>query len=56
MLIAIALPDAMYLGILSSRAHIQWSLNAGGGLGVGNDPRYNKTRCFEPFPFPNLAD
>ena len=29
---------------------------AGGRLGVGNDPRYNKTRCFEPFPFPNLAD
>ncbi len=56
MLIAIALPDSMYLGILSSRAHIQWSLNAGGGLGVSNDPRYNKTRCFEPFPFPNLAD
>jgi len=21
-------------------------------LGVGNDPRYNKTRCFETFPFP----
>jgi len=27
-------------------------LAAGGRLGVGNDPRYNKTRCFEPFPFP----
>jgi hypothetical protein len=22
-------------------------------LGVGNDPRYNKSRCFEPFPFPS---
>ena len=21
-------------------------------MGVGNDPRYNKSRCFEPFPFP----
>jgi hypothetical protein len=21
-------------------------------LGVGNDPRYNKSRCFDPFPFP----
>ena len=21
-------------------------------LGFGNDPRYNKTRCFDPFPFP----
>ena len=35
---------------------MQWALAAGGRLGVGNDPRYNKTRCFEPFPFPNLAD
>ena len=26
---------------------------AGGRLGVGNDPRYNKTRCFETFPFPD---
>jgi hypothetical protein len=21
-------------------------------MGVGNDPRYQKTRCFDPFPFP----
>jgi hypothetical protein len=35
---------------------VQWALSAGGRLGVGNDSRYNKTRCFEPFPFPNLAD
>ena len=56
MLIAIALPDAATLGVLSSRMHVQWALSAGGRLGVGNDPRYNKTRCFEPFPFPNLAD
>jgi hypothetical protein len=25
---------------------------ASGRLGVGNDPRYNKTRCFETFPLP----
>ena len=24
----------------------------GARLGIGNDPRYNKTRCFDPFPFP----
>ena len=23
---------------------------------MGNDPRYNKSRCFEPFPFPNLGE
>jgi hypothetical protein len=33
-----------------------WSLAAGGRLGVGNDPRYNKTRCFETFPFPDATD
>jgi hypothetical protein len=52
MVIAIALDDAFYLGILSSRIHVAFSLTAGGRLGVGNDPRYNKSRCFDPFPFP----
>jgi len=28
----------------------------GGRLGVGNDPRYNKTACFDPFPFPAATD
>lgn len=51
-LIAIALDDAYHLGVLSSRVHTTWALAAGGRLGVGNDPVYNKTRCFEPFPFP----
>ncbi|NJN88195.1 MAG: hypothetical protein HC881_20235 [Leptolyngbyaceae cyanobacterium SL_7_1] len=52
MLIAIALEDAYFLGVLSSKVHVTWALTAGGRLGVGNDPRYNKTRCFDPFPFP----
>ena len=52
MLVAIASADAWHLAVLSSRVHIVWALAAGGRLGVGNDPRYNKTRCFEPFPFP----
>jgi len=51
MVIAIAISDAYYLGVLSSRIHIIWSLATGGDLG-GNTPRYNKTRCFETFPFP----
>lgn len=51
-LMAIALNDAYYLGVLSSRIHTCWALAAGGRLGVGNDPRYNKTVCFAPFPFP----
>ncbi len=53
MLIAIASNDAFHLGVLSSRAHIVWALAVGGRLGVGNDPRYNKSRCFETFPFPD---
>jgi len=53
MLIAIASDDAALLGVLSSQVHGEWALALGGRLGVGNDPRYNKTRCFETFPFPH---
>jgi hypothetical protein len=56
MLIAIASDDAALLGILSSSLHVTWALAAGGRLGMGNDPRYNKSRCFEPFPFPALEE
>jgi hypothetical protein len=56
MLVNIALDDAFHLGVLSSRIHVTWALAAGGRLGVGNDPRYNKSRCFEPFPFPAASD
>lgn len=52
MLIAIALDDAYFLGVLSSHIHVTWALAAGGDLG-GNTPRYNKTKCFDPFPFPD---
>jgi hypothetical protein len=51
-LIAIASDDAYVLGVLSSRAHVAWALAAGSRLGVGNDPVYDKSRCFDPFPFP----
>jgi hypothetical protein len=55
MLINVAVSDPMTLGVLSSRVHVAWALAAGGRLGVGNDPRYNKTRCFELFPFPDAS-
>jgi len=42
--------------VLSSRIHIIWALTAGGALGVGNDPVYNKGRCFDAFPFPALSE
>jgi hypothetical protein len=51
-LIAIALDDAHALGVLSSGLHVTWALAAGGNLGVGNDPVYNKSKCFDAFPFP----
>lgn len=52
MLINIASEDAYILGVLSSRFHDLWAVESGGRLGVGHTPRYNKTRCFETFPFP----
>jgi hypothetical protein len=54
-LVVVALEDAYFLGILSSQIHICWALAAGGRLGVGNDPRYNQTRCFDPCPFPDAT-
>ena len=56
MLVAIASSDAYHLGVLSSRLHVAWALHAGGRQGVGNDPRYNKSRCFDPFPFPDTTE
>ena len=35
---------------MSSRIHVVYALAAGGTL--EDRPRYNKTRCFDPFPFP----
>jgi hypothetical protein len=55
-LIAFGLDDAYFQGVLSSRIHVVFSLSAGGRLGYGNDPRYNKSRCFDPFPFPVCSD
>jgi hypothetical protein len=52
-LIVVAIDDALTLGVLSSRIHTIWSDAAGSRHGVGNDLVYNKTRCFDPFPFPD---
>ncbi|MDB5594546.1 MAG: hypothetical protein JWM36_1507 [Hyphomicrobiales bacterium] len=55
-LVCIALTDASDLGVLASRVHTSWALRSGGALGVGNDPVYVKSRCFDPFPFPEPSD
>jgi len=51
-LITITRADDTTFGILHSRFHELWSLRKGTSLGVGNDPRYTPTTCFETFPFP----
>jgi len=51
-LIIIPRQDDTTLGILSSRIHCAWAIESGGRLGVGNDPVYNSSLCFETFPFP----
>ena len=53
-LIVIASSDAFHLGILSSHIHVVWALATGGLL--EDRPVYNKTRCFDPFPFPAATD
>ncbi|MDZ4237244.1 MAG: type IIL restriction-modification enzyme MmeI [Hydrogenophaga sp.] len=50
-LIAVALDDALSLGVLSSQLHIEWALATGGTL--EDRPVYNKSRCFDTFPFPD---
>ena len=54
MLVNIAVDDYFHLGILSGRLHTVWALATGGTLGAGQ--RYNKTRCFETFPFPEANE
>ncbi|MBI1880529.1 MAG: class I SAM-dependent DNA methyltransferase, partial [Chloroflexi bacterium] len=44
--------DDYFFGVLHSRIHEAWSLATSSRHGVGNDPTYNNTTCFETFPFP----
>ena len=48
----VARDDDTTFGILHSHFHEIWSLRMCTYLGVGNDPRYTPTTCFETFPFP----
>ncbi|MBS3998711.1 MAG: class I SAM-dependent DNA methyltransferase, partial [Hydrogenophaga sp.] len=51
-LVAIALPDGLHLGVLSSGLHGVWATAAGSTL--EDRPVYVKTTCFETFPFPDI--
>jgi hypothetical protein len=55
-LIGVCSSDAWHLAVLSSRLHVEWSMHKGGWLGVGNDSRYSRSACFDPFPFPDTSD
>lgn len=55
-LVAIGLSDGYWLGVLSSRFHVPWAMRTGSWLGVGNDSVYVKSRCFDPFPFPEASE
>jgi hypothetical protein len=54
--IAIALDDDANFGIIHSRIHEAWTIASCGMHGVGKDPTYNPTTCFETFPFPRPTD
>ncbi|MCM0020558.1 MAG: class I SAM-dependent DNA methyltransferase [Tagaea sp.] len=54
MLVCVASDDAFVLGVLSSRIHVAYALARGGTL--EDRPRYNKSVCFDPFPFPLASD
>jgi hypothetical protein len=54
LVINIASDNAYILGVLSSSFHVVYSLAAGGTL--EDRPRYNKTKCFDTFPFPDASE
>ncbi|MFY7759240.1 class I SAM-dependent DNA methyltransferase [Aquidulcibacter sp.] len=56
-LIAVGSDAPDVLGILSSRAHYLWYIANSGMLGVyDREAVYVKSRCFDPFPFPDATD
>jgi hypothetical protein len=53
-LICFALDNGFDMAVLSSCVHVTWALAVGGRL--EDRPVYNKSTCFEPFPFPALEE
>jgi hypothetical protein len=54
MLVNIGSADAWHLAVLSSNIHVHWTLHAGAVL--EDRPRYTKSGCFDPFPFPDPSE
>lgn len=54
--VAVALCDGFYFGVLTSSFHTLWAVAWGARQGVGNDLNYNVGECFDRFPFPDASD
>lgn len=52
-IIVITTDSAFHMGVLQSEVHVRWALHAGGLL--ESRPVYVKSRCFDPFPFPDAT-
>ena len=55
-LMVVARADNYSFGVLHSHIHELWALAQCTWHGIGNDPRYTPTTCFETFPFPFADD
>ena len=53
-IVVFALSTGFDLGVLCSRIHVIWTLANGGTL--EDRPIYTKSRCFDPFPFPDVTE
>jgi type II restriction/modification system DNA methylase subunit YeeA len=54
-LMVVAKQDDYTFGVVQSKFHELWALAQCTWHGVGNDPRYTPTTCFETFPFPRAT-
>jgi len=52
-LVAIASDRNEVFGVLHSRCHEIWAIANASRHGIGNDPTYNSTTCYQTFPFPD---
>jgi SAM-dependent methyltransferase len=55
-LIVFALADAFHLGVLNSSIHTVFAGPNAAGAMLEDRPVYSKSRCFDPFPFPECTE
>ncbi|MFC3579985.1 class I SAM-dependent DNA methyltransferase [Sphingomonas hylomeconis] len=53
MLVCVASDEAFHLGCLGSKIDLVWTSAQGGTL--EDRPRFTKSQCFDPFPFPDAT-